>query len=182
MSNKNKQEIIEMEPEHVFPDGTRAELEPRNLAIELYNDGISRKTHWCTINYGSSEDLNDDWDLITEGHNPFFEGWEDGAGHVVGSAKATCYRWEYFDGNTGITHDYDTIEEAVKIAWDYWQHLTPRERIRYTDPKEGAIYSVFKDTDGEGELHTVLDFAEVLKDQKEGIEINLTVLLTRCQE
>lgn len=57
------------------------------------------------------------------------------------------YAFEMFNGNVGRVEWFMTLKEAIDVAEDGWHHLTPRERVAYTDRSRGGIFEVY-DSDG----------------------------------
>ncbi len=52
------------------------------------------------------------------------------------------FTFEYNDGNVGEVLNFDSAEGAVKAAEYMWYHLTPRERVKYTDGRYGGVFMV----------------------------------------
>lgn len=53
------------------------------------------------------------------------------------------YCFECYDGyTTGDVEIYATQTEAIEAAADSWHHMTPRERLAYTDRTRGGYFRV----------------------------------------
>lgn len=55
------------------------------------------------------------------------------------------YVFEMCNGNAGRVEHFMTEEEAIEAAEIKWSHLTPRERVAYTDRSRRGIFQVYDD-------------------------------------
>ncbi len=55
------------------------------------------------------------------------------------------YAFEMFNGNAGRVEHFMTEAEAIEAAEIKWSHLTPRERVAYTDRSRGGLFQVYDD-------------------------------------
>lgn len=82
------------------------------------------------------------------------------------------YYLEQNDGCGCNIKAFANVRDAVTEAYYLWTRLTPKEQVKYTNDKEGAIFWVFKVTDDceEDDIwdngYTVVNFADVLYTEK----------------
>lgn len=87
---------------------------------------------------------------------PYREGIRDGEDEVM----QQTFTFGYYDGNSGVEMTFDSYEEAEKEAEYKWDRLTPKEKIKYTDPDTGAYFAIFEGGNSIDDCIIVRDFAE----------------------
>lgn len=76
------------------------------------------------------------------------------------------FTFGYCNGNTGNEQTFGTRKEAEDAASSKWEHLTLREKKRYTSAEDGAYFAVFQHTEAD-DCQIVHDFADDLREEGE---------------
>ena len=70
-----------------------------------------------------------------------------------------------YNGNTGRETTYDTIDEAKRDADSVWTHLTPKEKIKYTNRTAGACFCITENDENDIAVGTAYDYADEMEEE-----------------
>lgn len=75
------------------------------------------------------------------------------------------YTFGYFNGNAGREVVFDSFWDAKAVAEEKWNHLTEKEKKKYTATEDGAYFAIFRGGNGCDDCEVLFDFADVLAEE-----------------